>query len=58
MDSYDGNRKVDAQEFFIGMQEAGIQLTKVEADALMAYFDTDGDGHINYDEFLVGIRVR
>ena len=23
----------------------------------MSYFDTDGDGHINYDEFLVGIRV-
>ncbi len=57
MDSYDGNRKVDAQEFFVGMQEAGIQITKVEADALMSYFDTDGDGHINYDEFLVGIRV-
>ena len=24
----------------------------------MGYFDTDGDGHINFDEFLVGIRVR
>ena len=24
----------------------------------MTYFDTDGDGHINFDEFLVGVRVR
>ena len=23
----------------------------------MQYFDTDGDGNINFDEFLVGIRV-
>ena len=23
----------------------------------MSYFDTDGDGHINFDEFLVGVRV-
>jgi hypothetical protein len=23
----------------------------------MTYFDTDGDGHINFDEFLVGVRV-
>jgi hypothetical protein len=24
----------------------------------MNYFDTDGDGNVNFDEFLVGIRVR
>ena len=23
----------------------------------MRLFDTDGDGHVNFDEFLVGIRV-
>jgi hypothetical protein len=23
----------------------------------MGYFDTDGDGTVNFDEFLVGIRV-
>ena len=24
----------------------------------MDYFDTDGDGTINFDEFLIGVRVR
>lgn len=24
---------------------------------LMELFDTDGDGYVNFDEFLVGIRV-
>ena len=28
LDSYDGNRKVDASEFFIGLQEVGVKLTK------------------------------
>ena len=23
----------------------------------MSYFDTDNDGHVNFDEFLVGVRV-
>jgi|LauGreDrversion4_2_1035121.scaffolds.fasta_scaffold496762_1 hypothetical protein len=23
----------------------------------MTYFDTDGDGTVNFDEFLVGVRV-
>lgn len=31
-DSYNGDRKVDAQEFFIGLQENGVKITKVEAD--------------------------
>jgi hypothetical protein len=32
MDNYDGNRKVDAQEFFTGLQEFGVRITKAEAD--------------------------
>jgi hypothetical protein len=32
LDSYDGNRKVDAQEFFVGLQENGVKLTKAECD--------------------------
>jgi hypothetical protein len=31
-DSYNGNRKVDSQEFFVGLQENGVKITKAEAD--------------------------
>ena len=31
IDSYDGNRKVDRDEFLVGLQEMGVQLTKSEA---------------------------
>jgi hypothetical protein len=32
LDSYDGNRKVDAGEFFVGLQEHGVKLSKAESD--------------------------
>lgn len=31
-DSYDGNRKVDAQEFYIGLQENGVKVSHAEAE--------------------------
>ena len=31
-DSYNGNRKVDPQEFFVGLRENGLNVTKQEAD--------------------------
>ena len=34
-DSYNGNRKVDAQEFFVGLQENGVQVSKAEADVIL-----------------------
>lgn len=51
-----GNRKVDAQEFFVGLNECGCNLTKEETNCLLSHFDTDNDGCVNFDEFLVGIR--
>ena len=51
-----GNRKVDAQEFFVGLNECGCNLTKDETDILLSAFDTDHDGSVNFDEFLVGLR--
>eukprot|EP00995_Heteronema_vittatum_P009672 NODE_5026_length_536_cov_294.726899_g3698_i0.p1 GENE.NODE_5026_length_536_cov_294.726899_g3698_i0~~NODE_5026_length_536_cov_294.726899_g3698_i0.p1 ORF type:complete len:167 (-),score=12.64 NODE_5026_length_536_cov_294.726899_g3698_i0:34-513(-) len=55
-DSYDGNKKVDSEEFFVGLNELHCDLTKEETQQLLQLLDTDGDGHINLDEFLVGIR--
>jgi len=54
----DGNRRVDAQEFNVGLNECGCSLTKEETDMLLNHFDTDGDGNVNFDEFLVGLRGR
>jgi Ca2+-binding EF-hand superfamily protein len=51
-----GARRVDAQEFFVGLNECGCNLTKEETDALLSAFDTDHDGNVNFDEFLVGLR--
>jgi len=58
MDSFDGNRKVDRQEFATGLAEFGINLSKNDAQVLFAYFDRDGDGTICFDEFLVGVRGK
>ena len=51
-----GNRKVEAQEFFVGLNEVGCKLTKQEIDAFLLALDTDQDGNVNYDAFLQGIR--
>ena len=56
LDSFDGNKKVDAEEFRVGLKENGVDLTQEESDALLSFFDKDGDGHVNFDEFLIGIR--
>ena len=52
----DGNRKLNAQEFYYGLNEIGCRLTKEETNILLAHFDTDRDGNVNFDEFLVAIR--
>ena len=56
LDSYDGNRKLDRGEFKVGLEELGCDLTGDEIEELCNYFDTNGDGVINFDEFLYGVR--
>ena len=51
-----GARRVDAQEFFVGLNDNGVSLSKEETQALLAVLDTNGDGNVNYDDFLVGVR--
>ena len=57
MDSFDGNKKVTAEEFKVALSEIGCVGSKAEFDSLMKLLDTDGDGNINFDEFLIGVRV-
>eukprot|EP00831_Metopus_contortus_P017783 TRINITY_DN1751_c0_g1_i1.p1 TRINITY_DN1751_c0_g1~~TRINITY_DN1751_c0_g1_i1.p1 ORF type:complete len:200 (-),score=31.35 TRINITY_DN1751_c0_g1_i1:23-622(-) len=58
IDSVDRNRKADREEFRTGLADMGVSLSKPELDAIIGYLDTDGDGTINFDEFLIGIRGK
>jgi calcyphosin len=39
LDGADGNRKVDKQEFYYGLQDLGAGITKREADLLLTLLD-------------------
>ena len=56
LDSYDGNKKVDRNEFLVGLKENGVQITKDEANILLEFIDTNRDGTVDFDEFLVAMR--
>jgi len=56
LDSFDGNRKVDRNEFSVGLRENGVTLSTSELSVLFDYFDKDKDGNVCFDEFLVGVR--
>jgi len=32
-DSYDGNRRIDRQEFYVGLKEIGVEISKKDAEA-------------------------
>lgn len=51
-----GNRTLDKQEFYWGIKDMGVNISKREAEILIDHLDTNQDGFVNYDEFLVGIR--
>ena len=51
-----GNRKLDKQEFYWGIKDLGVSISKRESEILIEALDTDKDGLVNYDEFLVGVR--
>lgn len=53
----DGNKKLNQEEFKTGLQETDIDLEDNEITEIFQKFDTDEDGNISVDEFLVGIRV-
>jgi Ca2+-binding EF-hand superfamily protein len=58
IDSGNGDRKIDKEEFYFGLKDQGVTITKKEAEALLEYLDTNDDGYVNYDEFLYGIRGK
>lgn len=53
----DGNKKLNLEEFVLGLREIGLEITDDEAKSMFEKFDTDGSGSVNMEEFLVHIRV-
>jgi Ca2+-binding EF-hand superfamily protein len=53
----DGNKALNLYEFEKGMHDMGLGLRAHEIQTLFTYFDSDKSGSIDYNEFLVGVRV-
>lgn len=53
----DKNRKLNFDEFKKGVSEYGLGLSKDEILQLFQAFDTDKSGAIDFDEFLIRLRV-
>lgn len=51
-----GNKKLDLAEFTEALAQYGLFPKVVEIQALMKYYDVDGDGNITYEEFIRGLR--
>ena len=51
-----GNKKLNKEEFTEALATFGIFPKVVEIQALMKYYDIDGDGNITYEEFIRGLR--
>ena len=54
----DGNKNLNFEEFYKGLVETGCDLSQPDAQAVFRKFDRDGNGSVNVNEFLMGIRVR
>lgn len=53
---FNGNKKLDREEFGEALSFAGLFLSKHDVSFLFKNFDRDNDGNINYNELLMGIR--
>lgn len=53
----DSNHSLSLEEFSEGMRDTGLGLSDSQLEAMFHRFDTDKNGSINVDEFLVAVRV-
>lgn len=51
------NRQIDANELMWGLKDFDIHLNENQVKALIAEFDRDNSGTVNFDEFLRALRV-
>lgn len=51
------NRTLDFKEFVKGLNDYAVVMEKEEAEELFRRFDKDGSGTIDFNEFLLTLRV-
>lgn len=54
---FNGNKKLDLEEFEEALSFCGIFLKKGEVNFLFNVYDRDDDGNVNYEELLHGIQL-
>jgi len=58
MNSYDGDRKVNPDDFLLGLREVGINPSKQECEVVLPFFDRDRGHMVDFEDFLLGIRGK
>jgi len=53
-----GNRRLDRDEFKFGLRDYGLELPEKDFEKVLTAFDRNGDGVIDFDEFLRGVRGK
>jgi Ca2+-binding EF-hand superfamily protein len=51
-----GNHQLDVDDFRWGLFDYGIQMTKEESQEVLKAFDRDGNGTVDFNEFLVALK--
>lgn len=51
-----GNGLLDVDDFRWGLMDYGISISKEEAVLVLKHFDRDGNGSVDFNEFLRSIR--
>lgn len=52
-----GDKNLDVDDFRWGLMDFGIQVSKDEAAEVLKYFDRDGNGMVNFEEFVKTLKV-
>lgn len=54
----DGNKSLNLVEFKKGIKESGLNFTEYQLSQMFQHFDRDRNGTVDFEEFLVAVRVR